>query len=199
MRRFSLAAQLRPGLVRSPRPLILSRVAQSGFLREPEHPIFYAASLLDHWERAGAQVLNGAEVLAIDSFKARQLSVIASLGLAVPKRRVVHRAKDLAAAAEGFAYPLMVKANIGGSGRRNRRYSSRDELLTSIEQGTVPSSVEASAGPGLYPGAWRDNHAYRNARRAVPLRDRGRDRRRHVRPAAPPTRASPSRAAKRRA
>ena len=31
-----------------PAPLILSRVAQSGFLREPEHPIFYAASVLDH-------------------------------------------------------------------------------------------------------------------------------------------------------
>jgi hypothetical protein len=125
-----------------PAPLILSRVAQSGFLREPEHPIFYAASLLDHWERAGAQVLNGAEVLAIDSSKARQLSMIASLGLALPKTRVVHRAKDLAAAAEGFAYPLLVKANIGGSGAGIARYSSRDELLTSIEQGTVPSSVD---------------------------------------------------------
>src|SRR5437763_2677266 len=125
-----------------PAPLILSRVAQSGFLREPEHPIFYAPSLLDHWARAGAHVLNGAEVLAIDSSKARQLSLIASLGLAVPKTRVVHRARDLAAAAEGFGYPLLVKANIGGSGAGIVRYSSREELLTSIEQGAVPSSID---------------------------------------------------------
>src|SRR3954471_10810725 len=125
-----------------PAPLILSRVAQSGFLREPEHPIFYAASLLDHWARAGARVLNGAEVLAIDSSKARQLSLIASLGLAVPKSRVVHRAKDLAAAAEAFAFPLLIKANIGGSGAGIVRYSSREELLASIGQGTVPTSID---------------------------------------------------------
>jgi hypothetical protein len=125
-----------------PAPLILSRVAQSGFLREPEHPIFYAASLLDHWARSGAQVLNGAEVLAIDSSKARQLSLIAALGLAVPKTRAVHRTKDLAATAEGFGYPLLVKANIGGSGAGIVRYASREELLSSIEQGTVPASVD---------------------------------------------------------
>lgn len=125
-----------------PAPVILSRVAQSGFLREPEHSIFYAGSLLDHWARSGARVLNGAEVLAIDSSKARQLSLIASLGYAVPKTSVVHRRKDLANAAEDFAYPLLVKANIGGSGAGIVRYSSREELLESIEQGTVPSSVD---------------------------------------------------------
>src|SRR4051795_7029752 len=126
----------------APAPLILSRVAQSGFLREPEHPIFYAASLLDHWARSGAHVLNGAEVLALDSSKARQLSLIASLGLAVPKTTVVHRIRDLAAAAEGFSYPLLVKANIGGSGAGIVRYASREDLLESIEQGTVPSSID---------------------------------------------------------
>ena len=62
-----------------PAPLVLSRVAQSSFLRESEHPIFYAEALLDHWGRLGARVLNGADVLAIDSSKARQLSLITSL------------------------------------------------------------------------------------------------------------------------
>src|SRR5215472_13928752 len=85
-----------------PAYLILSRVAQSSFLREPEHPIFYAAALLDHWQRCGATVLNGASTLAIDSSKARQLSLITSLGLAVPRTRVVHRASDLLAACEGM-------------------------------------------------------------------------------------------------
>src|SRR3954469_16543689 len=83
-----------------PAPVILSRVAQSSFLREPEHPIFYAQALLDHWQRCGAAVLNGADVLAIDSSKARQLSLITSLGHAIPKSRVVHRIRDLAAAAQ---------------------------------------------------------------------------------------------------
>src|SRR5437868_11231111 len=131
-----------PAAFEPPAPLILSRVAQSGFLREPEHPIFYAASLLDHWARGGARVLNGAEVLAIDSSKARQLSLIASLGYNVPATRVVHRAKELAEAAEAMSYPFLVKANLGGSGAGIVRYASRDELLASIDQCTVPESVD---------------------------------------------------------
>jgi glutathione synthase/RimK-type ligase-like ATP-grasp enzyme len=125
-----------------PAPLILSRVAQSSFLREPEHPIFYAAALLQHWQNIGATVLNGAATLAIDSSKARQLSLISTLGLQIPTTRVVHRARDLPLAAEGMAYPLIVKANIGGSGAGIVRYCSADELRESIVDGTVPKSVD---------------------------------------------------------
>jgi glutathione synthase/RimK-type ligase-like ATP-grasp enzyme len=125
-----------------PAPLVLSRVAQSSFLREPEHPIFYVEALLDHWGRLGARVLNGADVLAIDSSKARQLSLIASLGYAVPETRVVHRVRDLLAAAEGFTYPLLVKANIGGSGAGIVRYSSPEELRASIADRMIPQSVD---------------------------------------------------------
>jgi len=125
-----------------PAPLVLSRVAQSSFLREPEHPIFYAEALLDHWRRCGAVVLNGADALAIDSSKARQLSLITSLGYAIPETRVVHRARDLLAAAEDMSYPLLIKANIGGSGAGIVRYSSADELHASIADRMVPNSVD---------------------------------------------------------
>jgi len=125
-----------------PAPLVLSRVAQSSFLRETEHPIFYAEALLDHWAGLGARVLNGADVLAIDSSKARQLSLIGSLGYAIPETRVVHRVGDLGAAAEGMSFPLLVKANIGGSGAGITRYSSLGELQASIADRTVPQSVD---------------------------------------------------------
>ncbi|MDQ3483203.1 MAG: alpha-L-glutamate ligase [Pseudomonadota bacterium] len=122
--------------------MVLSRVAMSDFLREPQHPIFYAAALLDHWRRRGATVLNGADAIAIDSSKARQLSLISDLGLAIPETRVVHRAEDLLRASEGMAFPLLVKPNIGGSGSGIVRYSSRSELEQSIHQGNVPRSID---------------------------------------------------------
>ena len=125
-----------------PAPLVLSRVAQSSFLRESEHPIFYAEALLDHWARLGTRVLNGAEVLAIDSSKARQLSLIRSLGYGVPETRVVHRVGDLVGATEGMAFPVLVKANIGGSGAGIVRYSSPEELKASIADRMVPQSVD---------------------------------------------------------
>jgi glutathione synthase/RimK-type ligase-like ATP-grasp enzyme len=126
-----------------PAPVVLSRVAMSSFLREAQHPIFYAESLLAHWAANGARVLNGADVIALDSSKARQLSTIAGLGYNVPATRVVHRREDLAAAAAQIGYPLMVKANLGGSGAGIVRYSSAEELERSLDDGSVPDSVDS--------------------------------------------------------
>lgn len=125
-----------------PAPVIFNRVAMSSFLREPEHPLFYTSALLEHWRRGGARVLNGSEVLAIDASKARQLSLIRSLGHAVPETRVVHRAADLAKASEGMHWPLLVKANIGGSGAGITRYASREELERSVADGSTPRSID---------------------------------------------------------
>ena len=125
-----------------PAPLILNRLAMSAFLREGEHPIFYAAAALDHWQRGGARVLNGADVLALDSNKARQLSLFRSLGLGIPHTRVVHRAADLPSAAEGMSFPLLVKANIGGAGAGIVRFDDARQLAAAVGDGTVPQSID---------------------------------------------------------
>ncbi|HEX5185039.1 MAG TPA: alpha-L-glutamate ligase [Allosphingosinicella sp.] len=132
-----------PASTEIPAPVVLSRVAMSSFLREREHPIFYAESLLAHWAANGARVFNGADVIAVDSSKARQLSIIAGLGYHVPRTRVVHRRDDLVEATRGFSWPLMVKANIGGSGAGITRYGSEEELVRSIRDGSVPDSVDS--------------------------------------------------------
>ena len=131
-----------PASAEIPAPVVLSRVAMSAFLREQEHGIFYAESLLAHWAARGVRVLNGADVIAVDSSKARQLSLIAGLGLAVPDTRVVHRAEDLAAAAAEMRFPLLVKANVGGAGAGIARYDSMEALRSAVADRTVPESVD---------------------------------------------------------
>jgi glutathione synthase/RimK-type ligase-like ATP-grasp enzyme len=126
-----------------PAPVVLNRVAMSSFLREAEHGIFYAEALLAHWAANGARVLNGAEAIAVDSSKARQLSLISRLGYEVPETRVVHRRADLLPAARTMRWPLLVKANIGGSGAGIVRYASEDELAASIAEGSVPESLDS--------------------------------------------------------
>ncbi|HEX8466852.1 MAG TPA: alpha-L-glutamate ligase [Allosphingosinicella sp.] len=132
-----------PASPQIPAPVVLSRVAMSSFLREAEHGIFYAEALLAHWAGNGARVLNGAATIAVDSSKARQLSLISRLGYQVPETRVVHRREDLGEAARTMRWPLLVKANIGGSGAGIVRYSNEDELAGSIIDGTVPKSVDS--------------------------------------------------------
>lgn len=125
-----------------PAKVVFNRLAMSAFLREPEHPIFYAGAALDHWRRCGADIVNGPEVLALDSSKARQLSLFRSLGLAIPLTRVVHRPADLSVAAEGMNYPLLVKANIGGAGAGIVRFDHPEELAAAVRDGTVPISID---------------------------------------------------------
>jgi glutathione synthase/RimK-type ligase-like ATP-grasp enzyme len=130
-----------------PAPLVLNRIAMSSFLRAgdgggDEHPIFDAMALLDHWQRAGARVINDSRVLAVDASKARQLSMIASLGLAVPATRVVHRAADVEAAAAQIGFPLVVKANIGGSGAGIARFDNMAELRWAVAEKQLPRSID---------------------------------------------------------
>ena len=125
-----------------PAPVIFSRLAMSSFLRQQEHPIFYAQGLYAHWELAGARVINGTPSLALDASKARQLSLIRSLGLAVPATEVVHRREDILPAADALGYPAIVKVNIGGSGAGVSRYDSRAQLEQALATGSVPVGID---------------------------------------------------------
>ncbi|HEU0044804.1 alpha-L-glutamate ligase [Sphingomonas sp.] len=131
-----------PSTPTPPAPVVLNRIAMSSFLRADEHPIFHTMALLDHWRRGGVRVVNGADVLAIDASKARQLSLIAGLGLAIPETRVVHRAADVPAAAEQVGFPLVVKANIGGSGAGITRFDNMAELRWAVAERQLPTSVD---------------------------------------------------------
>jgi glutathione synthase/RimK-type ligase-like ATP-grasp enzyme len=125
-----------------PAPLVFNRIAMSAFLRDAEQPIFWTGALLAHWEQAGARVLNGTAAFSVDTSKARQLSLLARLGLATPKTRIVRRAADVEAAAAEVGFPLVVKANIGGAGAGIVRFDSPDELRAAIADGGLPGSID---------------------------------------------------------
>ena len=126
----------------APARVVFNRIAMSSFLRQPDHPIFYAAAAMAHWEDAGARVINGSRALAVDASKARQLSLITAQGAGIPVTRVAHRPADLPAAAEGLRFPIVVKANIGGSGAGIVRYDSPEMLRDMAGEGMVPDSID---------------------------------------------------------
>lgn len=144
----------------APAPVIFSRLAMSSFLRQTEHPIFYAQSLYAHWELSGTRIINGTPALAIDASKARQLSIIQSLGLDIPATHVVHRQADIVAATEGLRFPVIVKVNIGGSGAGVARYDSLEELKQAITDGTTPRGIDSVTLVQEYVPA-RDQHVVR--------------------------------------
>jgi hypothetical protein len=134
-----------PADLSAPAPVVLNRLAMSSFLRQDEHALVYSQAVLAHWAAAGARVINGADALAIDTSKARQLSLLSSLGLQVPATRVIHRREDAVRAAEGLRFPLMVKVNVGGSGTGMIRYDSLEELRAAGSNGLTPMGVDGVA------------------------------------------------------
>jgi len=131
-----------PADSRPPAPVILNRLAMSSFVRQAEHALFYTQALLGHWEWLGARVINGAGVLAYDANKARQLSLFRQAGLAIPETRVAHRRQDIPRLAAEVGYPVLVKANIGGSGAGIVRYEAAAELADAVAEGRTPMGVD---------------------------------------------------------
>jgi hypothetical protein len=128
-----------------PAPVILNRMAMSAPQRSADNPLFYTAALLDHWEAGGARVVNGSRAFAYDLSKARQLRLFRSLGLQVPATRVIHRGADAPAAARGLRFPVLVKVNIGGSGRGIERFDTPDAVAEAAALGRLEMGVDGVA------------------------------------------------------
>ena len=124
-----------------PAPVIFNRIAMSSARHGVHHPVYYAMALLDHWAGQGALVLNGADAMAIDASKARQLALINRLGLAAPATRVVHDSAALLAAATTISFPVVVKADVSGAGSGVTRFDDRAALAHAAEAGLLPPSA----------------------------------------------------------
>jgi hypothetical protein len=125
--------------------LFFNRMSPSAWRRDAGHAISYTLQLLDHLERAGVPVLNGAEAFRTEISKARQISLLASLGLEHPRSRVIHHASQAVGAAEGLRWPLVLKPNIGGSGAGIRRFAGAGELATAVADGSLDLGLDSTA------------------------------------------------------
>ena len=86
------------------------------YLRGHTRAIFTAQHYLAHLERLGVPVINCAAAYRLELSKARQLDLLAALGLPAPATRVVKDLGQVQAAADELDFPLVLKPNVGGSG-----------------------------------------------------------------------------------
>lgn len=123
----------------TPYGLVVNRVSPSAYLRGHTQAIFYARQYLSHVEELGVPVVNGSQAYGFELSKARQLSLLARLGIPHPRSLVVNAVDQIEPAAAELAYPLIVKPNIGGSGAMMRRFDSSAELGTAVNAGELDS------------------------------------------------------------
>src|SRR5258706_9278001 len=96
--------------------LLFNRMSPSAYLRGNGQGIFYTLNYLEHLERLGVRVINNRAAFTIETSKALQLSLLRSLELRYPRARVINHASQAVSAARDLRFPIVVKANIGGSG-----------------------------------------------------------------------------------
>lgn len=125
--------------------LVLNRMSPSAYLRGAGNSLFYTQQLLAHFERLGLRVINGSAAYTMELSKSLQLGLLESLGLASPKARVINAPALAPQAAEGLRFPVVVKANIGGSGAGIVRYDTPEALARAAEAGTISLGVDSTA------------------------------------------------------
>ena len=134
-----------PGEPRAPWSLVFNRASPSAYLRGHVQTTFHTLHWLRHLERLDVPVVNGSHVYALELSKASQLDLLASLGLPFPRARAINDPAQAVAATRGLRFPVLVKANVGGSGAGIVRYETPQALATAVALRTVSLGVDGTA------------------------------------------------------
>ena len=125
--------------------VLFNRMSPSANSRDHGSGIFHTLAYLQHLELLGVRVINGAKAFGYEISKAAQHSLLRSLGIRFLPSRVIHRASQAVAAAAGLRYPIIVKANIGGSGKGIVRFNTQAELQTAVDRGGIDLGYDSIA------------------------------------------------------
>jgi hypothetical protein len=132
---------------------VVNRVSPSAWTRGHERALFSTLHYLDYLDRTATPVLNGRDAYLLELSKARQLSLLAGLGIEHPRTRVIDDPARAVEAARDLEFPVVVKPNVGGSGAGITSYASLEELEaadlqlgvdgTALVQEQLPAAGEA--------------------------------------------------------
>jgi hypothetical protein len=129
----------------APYSLVINRASPSAYLRGHRQSTFQTLHWLRHLDRLGVPVVNGSNVYSLELSKASQLDLLQELGLPYPRSRAINHPSLAVSAARDLRYPVLVKANIGGSGAGIVRYDSEDALAGAVARGDVDLGIDGVA------------------------------------------------------
>jgi len=125
--------------------VVINRMSPSAYLRGAGHAILYTQNYLAHLEQLGVRVINGTRAFRLETSKAQQLTLLRSLGLPYPPARVINHGSEAPAAADGLRFPVVVKANIGGSGAGIVRFDTPEDLARASVEGRLDLGLDQTA------------------------------------------------------
>ncbi len=134
-----------PAEAEIPYSLVFNRASPSAYLRSEAESTFFTLDWLRYLERRGVKVVNGSAPFTMEISKALQLDILQELGLPYPRARVINSGRVAPEAARGLRFPVIVKANVGGSGAGITRYDSSEELELAAANGSIQLGIDHTA------------------------------------------------------
>jgi hypothetical protein len=125
--------------------LVFNRMSPSAYLRGAANSILYTLGYLRHLENAGIRVVNGSSAYQYEINKGLQLQLLHSLELNYPRSVVINHPALAPDAAAGLRFPIVVKANIGGSGAGIVRFDTLEQLVYSVEYDELNLGLDSTA------------------------------------------------------
>ena len=125
-----------------PYSLVVNRASPSAYLRSEAESTFHTLNWLRHVETLDVPVVNGSAVYSMEISKAFQLEILEELGLPYPRARVINSSAVAVEASAGLRFPVVVKANIGGSGAGIARYDSPEALERAAAKGSIDLGLD---------------------------------------------------------
>jgi predicted ATP-grasp superfamily ATP-dependent carboligase len=120
-------------------------MSASAYLRGNAQGIFFTRDYLAYLERIGMRVINGDKAFSFEISKALQLALLHSLGLTMPRSRIINSATQATVAAHEIGFPVMIKPNIGGRGAGIRRFDSAPALDHAAAAGGIDLGIDSTA------------------------------------------------------
>jgi glutathione synthase/RimK-type ligase-like ATP-grasp enzyme len=132
-----------------PYSLVVNRASPSAYLRGRANTTFYTMDWVTQLEAAGVPVVNGSTPYGYEISKVRQLQLLQSLGISYPKSWATNSCELipqlLSEKPNELRFPLVTKANIGGSGAGIVRFNSLDEVVGAVSRDEIPMGIDGVA------------------------------------------------------
>jgi glutathione synthase/RimK-type ligase-like ATP-grasp enzyme len=125
--------------------LFFNRMSPSAYLRDGIQGTFYTLNYLKFLESHGVRVINGYRAYTYETSKALQLLLLEKLGIRYPKSRVVNHISQIEKATEGLRFPIVIKANIGGSGAGIEKFQTIESLRRAIKYDSIDLGIDHTA------------------------------------------------------
>ena len=115
-----------------PEGVFYNRMSASSYTRDHRYGPEYAAIVLSWLERHGRRVVNDTRALRLEISKAAQYPALESFGIRTPRSIAAVGRKAIAAAANRFDGPVILKPNRGGKGHGVQLFASPEALKAHV-------------------------------------------------------------------